>query len=113
KPALAVAYSLKTILEEFSFEPAVFTKGDFKFVPAMSGAVPHKFPPPIGLRRPMYTIHSEVATLPLTYAPKGVKEVSFKIAFDEEFTDKVRFLRDLGMASHADIVVPGGWVKPI
>ncbi|MGZ3709860.1 MAG: saccharopine dehydrogenase family protein, partial [Bdellovibrionota bacterium] len=113
KPALAVAYSLKTILEEFSYPPAVFTKGEFKFVEAMSGAIPHKFPAPIGVRKPMYTIHSEVATLPLTYGPKGCKECSFKIAFDQEFTDKVRFLRDLGMASHDDVPVPGGKVKPV
>jgi len=107
-PALPVSYSLKTILEEFSFEPAVFTKGEFKFVKAMSGDEPHKFPPPIGVRKPMYTIHSEVATLPLSFKGKGVKEVSFKIAFDPEFVAHVRFLRDLGMASHTPVEVPSG-----
>ena len=113
KPALAVSYSLKTILEEFSFEPAVFTKGEFKFVKPMSGDHPHRFPAPVGVRRPMYTIHSEVATLPLSFKDKGVKEVSFKIAFDEEFVDRVRFLRDLGFASHDDIDVGGIRVKPV
>lgn len=113
KPALAVAYSLKTILEEFSFEPAVFTKGELKFVKPMSGDTPHRFPPPIGLRRPMYTIHSEVATLPLSFKDKGVKEVSFKIAFDPEFVDRVRFLRDLGMASHDPIQIGDIKVAPI
>jgi saccharopine dehydrogenase-like NADP-dependent oxidoreductase len=62
----------------------------------------------------MYTIHSEVATLPLSYAKKGVKEVSFKIAFDPEFTDRVRFLRDLGLGSHDEITVGQGTrVRPI
>ena len=113
KPALAVSYSLKTILEEFSFEPAVFTKGEFKFVKPMSGDQPHQFPSPVGIQRPMYTIHSEVATLPVTYQAKGVKEVSFKIAFDPEFLRYVRFLRDLGMASHDPMSVEGCTVKPI
>ncbi len=108
QPALALSYSLQTILEEFSFEPAVFTKGKFKFVAPMSGATPHRFPAPIGLRHPMYTIHSEVATLPLSFKRQGVQEVSFKIAFDPEFIDRVRFLRDLGMASHEWITLPGG-----
>ena len=113
-PALAVAYSLQTILEEFSFEPAVFTKGEFKFVKPMSGDVPHRFPPPIGVRRPMYTIHSEVATLPLSFKSKGCRECSFKIAFDPEFTDRVRFLRDMGMGSHDMVEVAGGTrVRPI
>jgi saccharopine dehydrogenase-like NADP-dependent oxidoreductase len=112
-PALPVAYSLKTILEEFSMEPAVFTKGEFRFVAPMSGAKPHRFPPPVGTLRPMYTLHSEVATLPLTYREKGIQEVSFKIAFDPEFVDRVRFLRDLGMASHEELEVGGARVKPI
>ena len=111
--ALPVAYSLKTILEEFSMEPAVFTKGKFTFVTPMSGDVPHRFPPPVGLRRPMYTIHSEVATLPLSYAGQGVREVSFKIAFDPDFLQKVRFLRDLGLASHEPIDLTGTRVRPI
>lgn len=104
-PALPVAYSLKTILEEFSFEPAVFTKGKFTFVEPMSGDDTHIFPAPIGARKPMYTIHSEVATLPLSFKHKGVKEVSFKIAFDPMFVDRVRFLRDFGMASHTPVPI--------
>ncbi len=105
KPALAVAYSLKTILEEFSFPPAVHKNGKTEFVEPMSGDEPMRFPLPIGERRPMYTIHSEVATLPASFKHKGVKEVSFKIAFDPEFLHKVRFLRDLGLASHHPIEV--------
>ncbi|MFN8673257.1 MAG: saccharopine dehydrogenase C-terminal domain-containing protein [Candidatus Sericytochromatia bacterium] len=112
-PALGVSYSLKTILEEFSYEPAVFTKGKFKFVKPMSGAINHKFPLPIGTQKPMFTIHSEVATLPLSYKNKGVKEVSFKIAFDHDFTAKVKFLRDLGMASHDSIKIGEIEVAPI
>jgi saccharopine dehydrogenase-like NADP-dependent oxidoreductase len=61
----------------------------------------------------MYTLHSEVATLPLSFQNKGVKEVSFKIAFDPEFIEKVQFLRDLGMASHDYIDVDGVRVRPI
>jgi len=112
-PALPVSYSLQTILEEFSFKPAVFTKGKFTFVEPMSGNVPHRFPSPVGLRRPMYTIHSEVATLPLSFAKKGVKEVTFKIAFDDDFVDRVRFLRDMGMASHEPVDIGGIKVPPI
>lgn len=112
-PALPVSYSLLTILEEFSMEPAVFTKGEFKFVEPMSGATKQKFPAPIGVSYPMYTLHSEVATLPLSYKHKGVREVSFKIAFDEDFLTKVRFLRDMGFASHTPINVNGAMVEPV
>jgi len=112
-PALPVSYSLQTILEEFSFEPAVFSRGRFKFVKPMSGDKPHRFPNPVGVRRPMYTIHSEVATLPLSFKSKGIKEVSFKIAFDPQFVDRVRFLRDFGLAGAEPLQVGEGFVKPI
>ncbi len=106
KPALAVAYSLKTILEEFSAPPAVFTRGRYAFVEPMSGDAPHRFPPPIGWAKPMHTLHSEVATLPGSFRDKGVREVSFKIAFEPGFLDRVRFLRDLGLASAVPLEVP-------
>jgi saccharopine dehydrogenase-like NADP-dependent oxidoreductase len=61
----------------------------------------------------MYTLHSEVATLPISFAAKGVREVSFKIAFDPYFLSQVRFLRDLGLASHEPIEISGVKVKPI
>ncbi|MBI4373672.1 MAG: saccharopine dehydrogenase NADP-binding domain-containing protein [Deltaproteobacteria bacterium] len=101
---ISVSYSLDTILDEFSFQPAVFQKGRFQFVEPMSGIEAHPFPSPVGIQKPMYTIHSEVATLPLSYKDKKIREVSFKIAFDESFTERVRFLRDLGFASRERFV---------
>ena len=112
-PALSVSYSLQTILEEFSMEPAVFTKGKFTFVKPMSGDNPMSFPSPIGVTRPMNTLHSEVATLPLSFADKGVQESTFKIAFDPQFLERVRFLRDLGMASKEFVDIAGTKVRPI
>lgn len=113
KPALAISYSLKTILEEFSYEPAVFTNGKFKFVKAMTGTEPHRFPLPVGIQNPMFTLHSEVATLPLSFKNKGIKEVSFKIAFAKDFTEKVKFLRDIGLGSNEPLDIHGIKVAPI
>ncbi|HKQ39780.1 MAG TPA: saccharopine dehydrogenase NADP-binding domain-containing protein [Verrucomicrobiae bacterium] len=110
-PALPVSYSLQTILEEFSTEPAVFTKGKLEFVEPMSGFERMRFPAPLGLQQPMYTIHSEVATLPKSFP--GVREVSFKIAFDPVFLERVKFLRDFGFASQEPISVGGAKIKPI
>lgn len=111
-PPLYASYSIQTILEEFSYPPAVFADGKFKFVEPMSGEEEIKFPAPVGKQYPMYTIHSELATLPLTYKNKGIREVSFKIAFDREFASKVRFLCDLGLASEKTVEVNGVKVIP-
>lgn len=112
-PALPVAYSIKTLLEEFSFRPPVFTKGKLEYVEPMSGAVPHNFGKPIGIQKPMYTIHSELATLPNSFKRQGVQEVSFKIAFDDLLLDRIRFLRDVGLAATEPITVSGQQVVPI
>ncbi|MBI4490023.1 MAG: hypothetical protein HY694_13120, partial [Deltaproteobacteria bacterium] len=106
------SYSIQTILEEFSYPPAVFTKGRFQFVEPMRGVEEMIFPTPVGRQYPMYTIHSEVATLPLTYKNKRIREVSFKIAFDRDFTEKVRFLRDIGLAAEKAVTVNGLKVVP-
>lgn len=111
-PPLASSYSIQTILEEFSYPPAVFTRGKFRFVEPMSGEEEVIFPAPVGRQYPMYTIHSEIATLPMTYRKRGIQEVSFKIAFDRDFTEKVRFLRDIGLAAEQVVTVKGVKVAP-
>ena len=113
KPALPVSYSLQTILEELSHPPAVFTRGEFEFVAPMSGGRPHRFPRPVGTCRPIHTLHSEVATLPLSFRERGVREVSFRIAFEPEFLDRVCFLRDLGLASSDPLRIGRTEVRPI
>jgi lysine 6-dehydrogenase len=109
---LGTSYSIQTVLDEAHMPAAVFTGGRFQFVPAMSGAEPVHFPEPVGVRRPGRTIHSEVATLPLSYRKKGVKEVSFRIAFSDELDEKLRFLNALGLTSTDPIGVGRTKVVP-
>jgi len=112
-PALPLSYSLRTIIEEFSLDPAVFSKDKLGFLSPLSGQIPMKFPRPVGVQLPMHTIHSEVATLPFSFSQKGVKEVSFKIAFDPIFLQKVKFLKDLGLTSRAPITIDGAKIAPL
>jgi len=103
---LGTSYSIQTVLEESTLPAAIFTNGKFRFVEPMSGMLEVHFPDPVGLRRPALTLHSEVATLPLSYRKKGIREASFRIAFDEELDAKLRFLRALGISA-ADPVKVG------
>jgi saccharopine dehydrogenase-like NADP-dependent oxidoreductase len=105
---LGTSYSLATILDEANMPAALFTGGKFTFVEPMSGVIEVKFPEPIGVRHPAYTIHSEVATLPLSFKHKGVREVSFRIAFEDALADNLRFLRALGVSSDKPVEVKSG-----
>src|SRR3989338_5991947 len=102
---LMFSYSPQTILEEHTYKPMVFTHGKFVEVKPRSGKEAINFPKPVGKRTAIYTLHSEVATLPLTLKKKGVKEVSFKISFPDEFEQKLDELIDLGLASREKIKI--------
>jgi len=99
------SYSLQTILDEASLPAAIFTGGKYAFVPPMSEPQAVRFPAPVGLRHPARTLHSEVATLPLSYRAKGIREVSFRIAFPDALADRLRFLHALGMTSTVPLPV--------
>jgi saccharopine dehydrogenase-like NADP-dependent oxidoreductase len=55
----------------------------------------------------LYTLHSEVAMFPRSFP--GLREASFKVAFEPDFTNKVAFLVELGFASRDGI---GGGGSP-
>jgi lysine 6-dehydrogenase len=112
KPVLSVSYSIKTILEELSLPPAIFSRGRIRFVRPMSGAVPHRFPAPVGKQVPMHTIHSELATLPGSFKSKGIQEASFKIAFEPDFIERLKVIQDLGLVSEEAIQIQGQKVVP-
>ena len=99
-PPLGFGYSVDTLLDEFVMPSAVFRNGAFAMVPALapSERLEVRFPPPIGKLVVDTTLHSEVATLPLHFATRGVREVTFRQGFDRDFMEKLRFLVELGLA---------------
>jgi saccharopine dehydrogenase-like NADP-dependent oxidoreductase len=109
---LASSYSLQTVLDEASLPAAVFTGGRFHFVPPMSDPEPTAFPPPVGAQSPSRTIHSEVATLPLSFKQKGIREVSFRIAFAPDLDRQLRFLSGLGLLSRTPLKAGRNAVAP-
>jgi len=94
---LPVPYALDTVLDEFALEPMVFRDGRAEAVPPGSGVEEIEFPAPVGRVEAFYTLHSEVAMFPRSFP--GLRAASFKVAFEPEFTRKMRFLVDLGFAS--------------
>jgi saccharopine dehydrogenase-like NADP-dependent oxidoreductase len=109
---LSTSYTIHTVLDEASQPAALFTNGKLRFVEPLSGADAVDFPEPVGRQYPARTIHSELATLPASFKKKGVREVSFRIAFPGDLTDRLRFLHQLGMTSAAPFAVNGKKIAP-
>jgi len=109
---LVAPYSIRTLLDEFTREAQVFQDGEWYAQPPLSGQEEIDFPAPVGRATAVYSLHSECATLPISFREKGIRHVSFKIAFPDDFMTKLKFLVDLGFGSAEPINVRGVRVAP-
>jgi lysine 6-dehydrogenase len=115
RDSLAWPYSLATILDEMTEKPLVFRDGKFIELDPLSEEETFDFRAPIGNRISHLTLHSEAATLPLSYAHKGVQECFFKINFfgySEKAFRRLQGLTQLGLGDKTSVTVkarlPGG-----
>ena len=92
---VAFGFSPATVLDEFTLPPMVFTRGRFKAEKPLTGGEDVLFD--VGLQRVHLSLHSEVATLPSSFRAKGLRECSFKIAYDPVLIERLKLLIDLGL----------------
>ena len=109
---LAVPYSMDTILDEFIQPPYVYTDGDWVLLQPFSLPEVIDFPQPVGTQTVFATIHSEVATVPVSFRDKGLKEMSFKLSLPKVFEDKLRFLTALGFGRDELMTIGDQKVSP-
>ncbi len=96
-------YSFKTIVDEFTLNPAVFENGKTRFVNPLSGFKEYDFGEKFGRQKSFYSLHSEIATLPFFLKEKGLKNCEFRVTFDKNFVDKIKMLVDLGFTNQEKI----------
>ena len=112
---LRFTYAVPSILDELTVEPMVFENGEFIAKEPLSGFEDYWFTPPLGLLPMHLSLHSEVATLPLTFRGMGIKECFFKINYwgmAKETVEKVRVLAEFGLAEKEPVEVKDVEVVP-
>ena len=112
---LRFSYAVPTILDEITIEPMVFEDGTFVAKEPLSGFEDYWFTQPLGLLPMHLSLHSEVATLPITFKDKGIQECFFKINYwgmAKETVEKVRVLAEFGFDSQEPVDVNGTSVVP-
>src|SRR4029453_15006316 len=87
-----VPYAIQTILDEFSVPAMTFRDGRLVEGPAMSDQAELDSPPPGGRARGGHTPPSGVPALPLHFADRGIRSVSFKVGFPAAFMDRLALL---------------------
>ena len=112
---VAFTYAVPTILDELFLAPMVYRQGEFLACAPLSEFEEYAFTAPIGSLPMHLSLHSEVATLPLTFVDKGVGECWFKINYwgmAPETVAKIKTLADFGFDSREPVQVRGQQVAP-
>jgi saccharopine dehydrogenase-like NADP-dependent oxidoreductase len=112
---LRFTYAVPTIVDELTQDPMVYRDGEFIACQPLSEFEDYWFTQPVGLLPMHISLHSEVATLPLTFGHKGLRECFFKINYwgmARETVEKIRVLADFGFAGQDPVSVRGQEVIP-
>jgi len=96
---VAFGFSPATVLDEFTMKPMLFANGRFRAAEPLSGGEDVLFE--LGLQKVHSSLHSEVATLPLSYRSKGIRDCFFKIAYDPTLVERLQLLIALGLTDRS------------
>src|SRR4051794_16075448 len=93
------AYAADTLIDEFTRAAPMFIEGREQLMPAGGGARTYHLPE--GDVECVYTIHSEPATLPRSYADRGIRNVEWRLGPPPSPTPPPRGAGAGGMAAAA------------
>jgi saccharopine dehydrogenase-like NADP-dependent oxidoreductase len=85
-------YSVQTLRDELQMRPVVVAGGEVIEVEPLSGEAEREFPEPVGRAKGIYTLHSELATLPASYP--SLREASFRLCLAPGLLEKLLALED-------------------
>jgi Saccharopine dehydrogenase NADP binding domain len=85
-------YSVRTLRDELQMRPMIVSRGHVEDVDPLTGEAEREFPEPIGQAQGIYTLHSEIATLPVAYPT--LEEASFRLCLSPGLKEKLLALRD-------------------
>ena len=103
-------YAASTLVDEFTMPAAVFLEGELRMVPAGSGARVYEFPE--AAVECVYTIHSEPATLPRSYADRGIRRVEWRLGLPPIDVLRLRSFIAGGLTATDPVDVAGTAVVP-
>ena len=85
-------YSVRTLLDELQMRPMIVSGGQVQDVEPLSGEAERVFPEPVGHAEGIYTLHSELATLPAAFPT--LQEASFRLCLSPGLKEKLLALGD-------------------
>jgi saccharopine dehydrogenase-like NADP-dependent oxidoreductase len=80
-------YSVRTLLDELSRSPVIVEDGELQEVEPLSGRAVRRLADPVGAATGIYTLHSELATLPSAYPT--LERASFRLCLSPGLLEKL------------------------
>jgi saccharopine dehydrogenase (NAD+, L-lysine-forming) len=107
---LAAPYAIETILDELTMPAVVVRDGQIDEMPPLTDGGDLDLPEPIGRRRSVYTLHSELATFPASFP--GLRAASFRLSLAPLLAERIELLARCGLADLEPIDVGDASVVP-
>ncbi|HEX7255479.1 MAG TPA: saccharopine dehydrogenase NADP-binding domain-containing protein [Gaiellaceae bacterium] len=85
-------YSVRTLLDELHMRPVVVERGVVREVEPLSGEAERELPQPVGRAKGIYTLHSELKTLPAAFPT--LESASFRLCLAPGLLEKLLALED-------------------
>ncbi len=108
-PKLFFTWSPMTLFDEFTLD-AVHYDGDYVKSPPFSNSEEFDFGWEVGKVKVYRTVHSELATIPISFAEKGVRYVEWMEGSPD--IDKLKFLSDIGFGKKDKIKFKDAEISP-
>jgi saccharopine dehydrogenase-like protein len=85
-------YSVRTLLDELQMKPVVVEGGEVREVEPLSGEAERELPEPVGRAKGIYTLHSELRTLPGAFPT--LESASFRLCLAPGLLEKLMALEE-------------------
>ena len=80
-------YSVRTLLDELHMRPVVVEEGEVREVEPLAGEAERELPEPVGRAKGIYTLHSELKTLPAAFPT--LESASFRLCLAPGLLEKL------------------------
>jgi len=108
-PKLFFTWSPSTLFDEFTLK-AVHYDGDFVESDPFSVSEEYDFGGEVGKIRIFRTVHSEIATIPVSFSEKGIRYVEWREGSAD--IEKLKFLADIGFGKTEKMKINGMDIVP-
>ncbi|HEY8193319.1 MAG TPA: saccharopine dehydrogenase NADP-binding domain-containing protein [Gaiellaceae bacterium] len=80
-------YSVRTLLDELQMKPVIVESGEVQEVEPLAGEAERELPEPVGRAKGIYTLHSELKTLPRAFP--SLESASFRLCLAPGLLEKL------------------------